>query len=90
MKLFRRNSKGLRFVIIKDGAIHVHLSNNIVVIQKQVMGIASQIKTMSGKNTPVIDFTHCSNKAILCLGNNDVDHISIKVFTIFTGKLKYV
>jgi hypothetical protein len=30
---------------------------------------------MSGNSTSVIDSTHCRNKAILCSGNNDVEHI---------------
>lgn len=70
MELFRRNSKDLRFVIIKDCVIHVYLSNKIVVIQKQRMSIGSQIKKMPRKSTPLIDFTHCNNKAILRQGNS--------------------
>jgi hypothetical protein len=90
MELFRRNSKDLRFVVIKDVVIYVHLSNNIVVIEKQPRGIASQIKKMPGNSTPVIDLTHCSNKAILWLGNSDVYHIIKNVFTVLTGILKHV
>jgi hypothetical protein len=80
----------LWFFIIKDDVIHACLSCNIVGIQKQPMGFASLIKETPGKSTPVIDFTHCNNRAILCSGINDVDYISKKVLTLLTGKLEHV
>jgi hypothetical protein len=58
---------------------------NIVAIEQQLMGTASLIKEMSGKRTSVIDSTHCITKAILCPGNNDVDHTSKEV-TSLAGK----
>jgi hypothetical protein len=67
MKLFRRNSKSYRFVVIKGGVIRVYLGYNIVDIQKRLKDIASLIKEMPRKTTA--DSTHCSE-------NNDVDHIS--------------
>jgi hypothetical protein len=39
------------------------------------MGIASLIMEMSGKTMSAIDPRHCTNEALLCTGNNDVDHI---------------
>jgi hypothetical protein len=39
------------------------------------MNIISLIMEKSGKTMPAIDPTHCTNEAILCTGNNDVDHI---------------
>jgi hypothetical protein len=46
------------------------------------MGIASLIKEMSGRNISVTDPTHCINKAILCSGNNHVNHVSEEVLKI--------
>jgi hypothetical protein len=40
MELFRRASKVLRFVTIKDDVIHIYLDYNTVAAQKQLMGIA--------------------------------------------------
>jgi hypothetical protein len=57
-----------------------HLGCNITAIQKQLIGITSGIKEMSGKSTSVTDSTHCITKAILCLGINDVNCISEEVF----------
>jgi hypothetical protein len=33
-----------RFVIVKGGAIHAYLGNNMVAFKKQIMGIASLVK----------------------------------------------
>jgi hypothetical protein len=43
---------------------------------------------MSGESTSIIDSTFCSNKTILCLGNNDVDHISEGVLNSLEGQDK--
>jgi hypothetical protein len=51
---------------------------NINAIQ-ELMGIASLIKKMLGKTTPVIDSTYGINKTVLCSGNSDVDHVSDEV-----------
>jgi hypothetical protein len=40
------------------------------------MGAASLIKEMLGQSISVTDSTHCINKAILYLGDNDVNHIN--------------
>jgi hypothetical protein len=40
MELFRKDSKVLRFVTIKDDVIHVYLDYDIVPAQKQLMDIA--------------------------------------------------
>jgi hypothetical protein len=58
--------------------IYAYLGCNIVVIQAQLLGIASLIKEMSGKTACVTDSTHCINKAILC-SEKDVDHVSEEV-----------
>jgi hypothetical protein len=49
---------------------------NIVTIQERLMGIPLLTKGMLGKGTVVTDSTRCTDKAILCSGNNDVDHVS--------------
>jgi hypothetical protein len=59
--------------------IRAYLGYNTVAVQKQLVGIASPIKEMSGNSSFVIDSTHCNSKAILCSGNNDVAHIIEKV-----------
>jgi hypothetical protein len=64
------------FCYNKGYAIHAFLGCNIIVIQKQLTGIASLIKKMSGKNASVINSTYCSNKAVVCSWNNNVDHTS--------------
>jgi hypothetical protein len=43
------------------------------------MGTAPLINEMLKKCTYEIDSTYCINEAILCSGNNDVDHISEEV-----------
>jgi hypothetical protein len=61
--------------------IRAYLGYNITAIQKQLMGIASLIKKMSGNNIQVIDlYVFCTNKAMLCSGTNDAHHISEELF----------
>jgi hypothetical protein len=43
---------------------------------------------MAEKTAPRIDSTHCIHEAILCSGNNDVDHISGKFLNSVNGKIK--
>jgi hypothetical protein len=62
MELFRRNNTLRVFVIIKGNVIHEYLSHKIAAVQKQLVGIASLVKAMSGKSTSVSDYTHCINK----------------------------
>jgi hypothetical protein len=88
MELFRRNSKVQKCLTIKADAIDAYLCYNIAAIQKQLLGIASLIKGMSGKSTSVIGSTHCIKKAILCSGNNDVDNISEEVLNSLDGLIK--
>jgi hypothetical protein len=45
------------------------------------MGIASLVKEMSGKSTYISDSTRLINKAVLCSGSDDVDHISEDVLS---------
>lgn len=61
--------------------IHLYLGYNIVVIHKQIMGIASLVKEMSGKSTSVTDSTHFINQAVLCSGSDDAGHISEEVLS---------
>jgi hypothetical protein len=56
--------------------IHAYLGYNIISIEKQLMGTASLIKNISGESISVTDFRHCSNKATLHSGSNDVNCIS--------------
>jgi hypothetical protein len=54
------------FVVIDKDLTHACLGNNIVAVPGQLLSTASQIKEMCGKSMSVIDFSHCTNKAILC------------------------
>jgi hypothetical protein len=64
------------------------LAINIVTIQKQLTGIASLIKDMSGKSTSLIGSARFINEAILCSRNNDADHISEEVCNSLDGQIK--
>jgi hypothetical protein len=64
--------------------IHLYLGYNTVAIQKQLMGITSLFKEMSGKSTSVTDSTHFIHKAVLCSGSDDVGHISEEVISTDT------
>jgi hypothetical protein len=79
MEIFRRNSKVVRFVIIKSNMTHTYLGHNIIAVQKQLMGIVSLIYEVSVTSTCVTDSTCCISKPILCQENNDVNHISEKI-----------
>jgi hypothetical protein len=54
----------------------------------ELMVIASLIREISGKCTSVADSIHCSSKAILCSGSNDVDHIRKEVVSSLDGQIK--
>jgi hypothetical protein len=43
---------------------------------------------MSGNNTSVIDSIHYVNKASLCSGNNDIDHIGEEILYSLIGQIK--
>jgi hypothetical protein len=74
--------------VTKDGVIYGFLVYNIIGIQKQLTGIASLSKGMSGKNSPIIDSTNCINKAVLYSGNNNVDYISEGVLDSIDRQIK--
>jgi hypothetical protein len=61
--------------------IHLYLGYNTVAIQKQLMGIASLVKEMSGKSISVTYSIHFINKAVLCSGSDYVYHISEEVLS---------
>jgi hypothetical protein len=84
VELFRRN----RFVIINCDVIPAYLWYNIIAIQKQLMVIGSLITEISGECTSVTDSIRCSNKAVLCFGSNDVDHIREEVVNSLDGRIK--
>jgi hypothetical protein len=65
------------------------LGYNIFAIRKQLIGTASLIQRMSGKNTTVVDSTHCIAQAILCSGSNDVDHINEEIPNTLDGQIRY-
>jgi hypothetical protein len=56
--------------------IHANLGCNIFAIQKQLLTIALLIKNMSRNTTFAIYCAYCINKAVLCPGNTNVEHIS--------------
>jgi hypothetical protein len=64
---------------MKVDVIHANLDHNVDDTEKQLMGIGSLIKEMSGKDIYVVHSTHCINVSILYSGNNDVNCISEKV-----------
>jgi hypothetical protein len=74
-KLFRRNCKIWRSVIIKNYVILEYFGYNNIASQEQV--IASLRKEIGGKAILLIESTHFVNKAILCSGNSDVN-MSVK------------
>jgi hypothetical protein len=58
--------------------IHAYFgrTSEIVGIQKQVVDITSLIKEKSETSTSAIDLTRCINKAFVCSGANDAEHIN--------------
>jgi hypothetical protein len=61
---------------MKGDVIHAYLDYIIAAIEKQLKGVGSLNKDMSGESTSVIDPKHCINKSNLWSGSNDVNHIS--------------
>jgi hypothetical protein len=68
--------------------VYAYLGNDIVTIQKQLIGIVSLIKVKTGRNTSVIDSTLSINKEILCSRSKDVNLNMKKFLTVLMGKLK--
>jgi hypothetical protein len=85
MALFIRNSKVQRFIILQDDVIHAYLGCNVVAIQNDLTGIASQIKKMPGKCTSGINSTHGINKVILCTISNDVSLGGVRLSPLGTS-----
>jgi hypothetical protein len=86
LQVFRRHDfQG--FLIKQSNVIHAYLGYNTTAIQKQLVGIALLITTMSGKGTSVTDSTQYINKAILRSDSKDFDHTR-KFLTVLTDKLK--
>jgi hypothetical protein len=71
MALFSRNKKVHILTII-----YLPFKNNLRALHH------SLIKVKSGKTTSMIELTHNIKKEILCLRNNNVDHIGKKVLKI--------
>jgi hypothetical protein len=65
-----------------------YLSYNIFAIDKQLVSSASLIMGMSGKSISAIYATYCFNKAMLCLGINDVAHVSEEYSKSLDGEMK--
>lgn len=73
---------------MKSKVIRAYLGYNIVLIQKQLMDIASLIKNTSNRSTSITDSTHCFNYEILYSGGNNVSHIIEEVRSSVHGQIK--
>jgi hypothetical protein len=73
MELFRRNSKGDKFIIIKSDVIHTYFDYNFIAIKKQLTGNKSLNNGLSGKITYTYDSIKFVNVAVLFPGGNYVD-----------------